>query len=58
MPSPTQTAPDFQYSGHETFPCRYSWLPKAVRHVKQDSGILLRETDAMVKLGVGKNMVL
>lgn len=58
MPSSTSTVPDYQYAGHETFPCRYSWLPKAVRHVQHDSGILLRESDAMVKLGVGKNMVL
>lgn len=58
MPSQMSSTSDYQYAGHETFPCRYSWLPKAVRHVSQDAGILLRESDAMVKLGVGKNMVL
>src|SRR5207244_816646 len=53
--------PIFRFSGHETFPCRYAWLPKAAQAVseKGDHDILTaaREDDAMVKLGVGKNMV-
>lgn len=44
------------FSGHETFPFRYAWLKKAVDHVTRDAEIFVRE-DAMVKLGVGKNMV-
>lgn len=44
------------FSGHETFPFRYAWLPKAVRFSRQDTG-LFRAEDAMVRLGVGKNMV-
>ncbi len=44
------------FAGHETFPLRYTWLPKAVSHVARDPQVFLRE-DAMVTLGVGKNMV-
>lgn len=44
------------FSGHETFPFRYAWLPKAVRFSGEDPG-LFRAPDAMVRLGVGKNMV-
>jgi hypothetical protein len=44
------------FAGHETFPLRYTWLPKAVQHVEQNPRIF-NEDDAMVQLGVGKNMV-
>lgn len=44
------------FAGHETFPFRYQWLHKAVREVDRDPEIFLAE-DAMVRLGVGKNMV-
>ncbi|MBI5498934.1 MAG: DUF4007 family protein [Deltaproteobacteria bacterium] len=44
------------FAGHETFPLRYTWLPKAVQHVRSDPQLFSRE-DAMVRLGVGKNMV-
>ena len=44
------------FAGHETFPLRYAWLRKAVQHVAKTPGIFLEE-DAMVHLGVGKNMV-
>ena len=47
----------YRISGHETFPCRYAWLPKAVRGLQKDSELFGDETNAMVKLGVGKNMV-
>lgn len=50
-------SPSFRVSGHETFACRYTWLPKAVRYVSEDASILNREDDAMVTFGVGKNMV-
>ncbi|QDT42552.1 hypothetical protein Pan241w_26370 [Gimesia alba] len=45
-----------RFSGHETFTLRYTWLPKAVHHIKSDPELFSRE-DAMVSLGVGKNMV-
>jgi hypothetical protein len=44
------------FAGHETFPLRYTWLRKAVQHVEKDPRIFQNE-DAMVQLGVGKNMV-
>ena len=44
------------FSGHETFPFRYTWLKKAVDAVGADPYAFQAE-DAMVKLGVGKNMV-
>lgn len=44
------------FAGHETFPFRYAWLPKAVAEVQRDSAVF-RADDAMVRLGVGKNMV-
>lgn len=44
------------FSGHETFPFRYTWLKKAVDQVAADPVVFGRD-DAMVLLGVGKNMV-
>ena len=44
------------FSGHETFPFRYPWLKKAVDAVDADP-YALEADDAMVRLGVGKNMV-
>jgi hypothetical protein len=47
----------YRISGHETFPCRYTWLPKAVRGVSKNPKLFADEDQAMVDLGVGKNMV-
>lgn len=44
------------FAGHETFPFRYTWLKKGVDAVTKDTEVFGRE-DAMVVLGVGKNMV-
>ncbi|MBB6050759.1 DUF4007 family protein [Armatimonas rosea] len=44
------------FSGHETFTFRYPWLKKGVDGVRADSAIFQRD-EAIVKLGVGKNMV-
>ncbi len=46
-----------RFSGHESFVCRYGWLPKVFRAVRDDAQILRRELDAMHALGVGRNMV-
>jgi hypothetical protein len=51
------TGLQYRISGHESFPCRYSWLPKAVRGMAENSMIFSDEDSAMVTLGVGKNMV-
>ena len=44
------------FSGHQTFPFRYTWLKKGVDAVTEDPTVLSSE-DASVTLGVGKNMV-
>ena len=52
--SPYLTTPSF--SGHQTFPFRYTWLKKGVDAVRNDSTVFSSE-NASVTLGVGKNMV-
>jgi hypothetical protein len=44
------------FAGHQTFAFRYSWPKKAVDEVAADGRVFGRE-DAMVRFGVGKNMV-
>ncbi|MCY3724600.1 MAG: DUF4007 family protein [Candidatus Poribacteria bacterium] len=44
------------FSGHQTFPFRYTWLKKGVDAVREKSTVFSLE-DASVTLGVGKNMV-
>lgn len=44
------------FSGHQTFPFRYTWLKKGVDAVINDPTIFSSE-NASVTLGVGKNMV-
>lgn len=46
-----------RFTGHETFVCRYAWLPKVVRELESTPLLFKNEDEAMVKLGVGKNMV-
>jgi hypothetical protein len=46
----------YGFSGHETFPFRYSWLPKGVWYLR-DRPELFSTDEALVVLGVGKNMV-
>ena len=50
----------YRFTGHETFPCRYPWLPKAVAALEKKSEEkidLFRDIDeAIVVLGVGKQM--
>lgn len=46
----------FRFSGHQTFAVRNGWLEKGVRLIQEDSDGFLAD-DAIVRLGVGKNMV-
>ena len=46
-----------RFSGHESFVCRYAWLPKAYRAVVKNRAAFGNVEQAMVSLGVGKNMV-
>lgn len=47
----------FKFSGHETFPCRYAWLPKAFSTLNTYPEAFANDEQAMVSLGIGKNMV-
>lgn len=51
------SARPLRFSGHETFACRYAWLPKAYRALNLDPSAFVDEDGAMVELGLGKNMV-
>lgn len=54
---PHSTFMNPRFSGHETFPLRYAWLPKAYRLLAKNPAGLADEESAMVELGIGKNMV-
>ena len=47
----------YRFSGHETFPFRYPWLPKACIGIINSPTAFADEDAAMVEFGVGKNMV-
>ena len=53
--SPTPSPERFTFSGHETFQCRSLWLKKGYDFLR--SGGKFSQPDAVVRLGVGKNMV-
>ena len=44
------------FSGHQTFPFRYTWLKKGVDAVTSDPAVFTSDR-ATITLGVGKNMV-
>ena len=46
-----------RFSGHESFSCRFAWLPKAYRALASNPATFGNVEQAMVTLGVGKNMV-
>lgn len=46
---------NYKFSGHETFHCRPIWLKKGFDFA--NSGKLFNDKDAVIDLGVGKNMV-
>ena len=45
----------YTFSGHESFQCRHLWLKKGYDFIK--NGRKFTDNDAVVELGVGKNMV-
>lgn len=49
--------PNERFSGHESFVCRYGWLPKVHRAAQHQPAILKDEEGAMQALGIGRNMV-
>lgn len=46
-----------RFSGHESFVCRYGWLPKAYQAVAADPELLRDEERATQSLGIGRNML-
>jgi hypothetical protein len=46
-----------RFSGHETFACRFSWIPKATALLLDDPAALSDDDAAMSALGLGRNMV-
>jgi hypothetical protein len=47
----------FRFSGHQTFPLRIAWLPKAIREIVSGRDPLTNIDEGIVSLGLGKNMV-
>lgn len=47
----------YRISGHESFPCRYAWLPKIVHQLRENPALIGDDDKAMIELGLGKNMV-
>ena len=45
----------FTFSGHDSFQCRQLWLKKGFDYIENNKSF--NDDDAVVKLGVGKNMV-
>ena len=45
----------YTFSGHDSFQCRQLWLKKGYDFVQEGKGF--NEEDAVIRLGVGKNMV-
>jgi hypothetical protein len=45
----------YKFSGHETFQCRHFWLKKGYDFISSDKDF--KSNEALVELGVGKNMV-
>lgn len=46
-----------RFSGHESFACRYGWLPKFYQLLVQSPDLIRQDEQVMVKLGIGRNMV-
>lgn len=47
----------YRFSGHQTFPLRVAWLPKAIRELTNGHDPLTNVDEGIVSLGLGKNMV-
>jgi len=45
------------FSGHESFACRYGWLPKLYEAIQIDPELFGSDERAIVALGLGRNMV-
>lgn len=54
-PAPAETL--FRFSGHQTFPLRITWIPKAVAQISAGRDPLTDIDEGITQLGLGKNMV-
>ena len=45
------------YSGHESFACRYGWLPKLYEALVDDPLLFSSDERAILRLGLGRNMI-
>ena len=45
------------FSGHESFACRFGWLPKLYEAVQEDKELFATDERAILALGLGNNMV-
>ena len=46
-----------RFSGHESFACRYGWLPKFFELLLRTPGQVRDDEHVMVAMGIGRNMV-
>lgn len=49
--------PSERFSGHESFVCRFGWLPKIYKAVQSTPDLLRNDEAATNTLGIGRNMV-
>ena len=54
---PTSGETPFRFSGHQTFPLRITWIPKAVAEISGGRDPLTDIDEGITQLGLGKNMV-
>jgi hypothetical protein len=57
LPVPAQGDAAFRFSGHQTFPLRITWIPKAVAEISAGRDPLTNIDEGITQLGLGKNMV-
>jgi hypothetical protein len=46
-----------RFSGHESFACRYGWVPKFYDLLAHRPDLVRKDEEVMVALGIGRNMV-
>jgi hypothetical protein len=56
-PCLASVSPSFRFSGHQTFPLRIAWIPKAVAAIVDGRDPLTNIDKGITTLGLGKNMV-
>jgi Protein of unknown function (DUF4007) len=57
LPPIAQAETQFRFSGHQTFPLRITWIPKAVAEIAAGHDPLTDIDEGITQLGLGKNMV-